>query len=134
MTCATPELLVDGAELHGRDVERLAVDAIDERLAVLLALAQRGGRARRATLVSVRLTTRPVAKVPPRSVLPGFGTCTYTVTARVAGSIVGLTRATLPSNRRAVGDEVHDLAGAHGGRLARRHRGRQLQRAAPHDA
>src|SRR6188474_1272978 len=38
-----PQLLVDGAELHGGDVERLAVDAIDERLAVLLALAQRGG-------------------------------------------------------------------------------------------
>src|SRR6476620_3990398 len=37
-------LLVDGADLHGRDLERLAVDAIDERLAVVLALTQRARR------------------------------------------------------------------------------------------
>ena len=38
------EPLVHGAELHGRDVDRLAVDAIDERLAVVLAT----GAARRS--------------------------------------------------------------------------------------
>src|SRR3954470_22985182 len=37
------ELLVDGADLYGGDVDRLPVDAVDEGLAVFLALAERGG-------------------------------------------------------------------------------------------
>src|ERR1044072_2997011 len=54
---------------------------------------------RSASLI-VRPTTRPLTNELPRSWPPGFGISTNTVTARVDGSTVGLTRATRPSNAR----------------------------------
>jgi len=53
-----------------------------------------------SALGTTRLTTRPLANVPPLSVPSALGIWTYTATLRVAGSTVGLTRASFPSKER----------------------------------
>ena len=133
MTCATPCAFVHRAELHRGDVQRLAVDAVDERLAVLLPLAQRG-----------RGNGEDILERAAHDAARGEGAATQRV-AGIRDLHVDGDGARGRIDRRAdardlavepprIGDEMHDLAGAHRGRLARGHRGRQLERPAAHDA
>ena len=84
--------------------------------------------------MSVRLTTRPVAKVPPRSVPPGLGICDVHGDGarrrdRSSGSRAPrVRRSAVPSATKCTIWPTRTRRG-----LTRRHRGRELQRAVAHD-